>query len=223
MLSTALNSSPFYHDRREAGRQLAVLLGEWRRHPSAIVLALPCGGVPVGWEIAHALQLPLDVLIVRKIRHPVNPELTVAAMAAGDATIINHSIAAGLPEPAEFLAAAITCAKKNIRRREGLFRRQRPPLDLVGKIVILADDALVTGATMRAAAQAARLLGATRCLAAVPVASTDACRTLRSEATEITCPLILDEVGKAGHHYEDFSPTSDAEVRELLSRRCGLG
>lgn len=218
MAPTTLHSSPPYHDRREGGRRVAAQLGEWKHHPSGIVLALPCGGVPVGWEIAHSLQLPLDVLIVKKISHPAQPDLTVAAIAAEDATIINHSIAAGLPQPVEFLADAITRAKKKIRRREGLFRSQRPPLDLEGKLVILADDVLVTGATMRAAAQAARLLGAARCIAAVPVASADASRTLRSEATEVACPLILDEVGSVSRHYQDFFPTTDTEVRELLSQ-----
>lgn len=218
MPPTVLHSSPPYRDRREAGRQVAAQLNEWNRHPSGIVLALPRGGVPVGWEIARALQLPLDVLIVNKIGHPTHPELTVAAIAAGDTTIINHSIAAGLPQPVEFLSAAITCEKQKIRRREGLYRSQRPPLDLDGKLVIIADDVLFTGATMRAAAQAAHLLGATRCIAAVPVAAADACRTLRSEATEVACPLILDEVANVARHYEDFSPTTDTEVRELLSR-----
>lgn len=219
MAPTALQPHFPYHDRHQAGRELATHLAEWEHHPLGIVLALPRGGVPVGWEIARALQLPLDVLIVRKIGHPGRPELAVAAIATGDATVINHAIAAEIPQAVEYLEPAIACAKKKLRRREGLFRSDRPPLDLEGKLVILVDDGAATGATMRAAAQAVRLLGAARCIATVPVATADVCRILRSEGTQVVCPLVPEtEFGEVGCYYEDFSPVSDTEVRELLTR-----
>jgi putative phosphoribosyl transferase len=220
MAPTTLQHHPTYSDRAEAGRQLAVHLTEWSHHPLGIVLALPRGGVPVAWEIANALQLPLDVLIVRKIGHPGHPELTVAAIAAGDATVVNHSIAADIPQAADFLEPAIASAKIKLRRREGFFRGRRPPLDLEGKGVILVDDGAATGATMRAAAQAVRLLGATRCIVTLPVATAAVCRTLRSEGTQVVCPLIPEsEFGDVGEYYENFAPVSDSEIRELLSRQ----
>jgi predicted phosphoribosyltransferase len=220
-MQTAELHLPFI-DRKDAGMQLASQLAAWKSYPAAVVLALPRGGVPVAWEVAQALALPLDILVVRKIGFPGSRELAAGAIASGGATVFNPEIAALLPRPTEQLAAVIAHEKIELERREALYRGDRPPLDLKEKTVILIDDGLATGATMRAAVQAVRKLGAARCIAAAPVGSSSACESLRQDADEVVCAHLPLHFQSVGRYYQDFSQTTDAEVRELLSTRPAL-
>lgn len=216
LLPPVMKSIP-YMNREDAGVKLAEKLGPNHDRHTTIILGLPRGGVVVAREIARALDLPMDVLMVRKIGFPNQPEVAVGAIASGDTTIINHSIAAELPDPEGYLLTAISIQQKELRRREQLYRAGRPPLDVRRKHVILVDDGLATGATMRAAVQAVRLLGAASCIAAAPVGAVDACRVLANEADQLLCPLIPKDFASVGRFYEDFSEVTEDEVREILA------
>lgn len=207
-----------FADRRDAGIQLAKRLLAWKDHPSSQVLALPRGGVPVAWEVARELNLPLDILIVRKLGHPGFPELAVGAIASGGATVINPTVAATLSDPEAALRGVIERETLELRRRESLYRGGRPELDVRGKTVILIDDGLATGATMRAAAQAVKMLGADACVAAAPVGSHDACELLAQEVDDVICAHVPRQFRSVGVYYDDFTQTTDQEVRDLLSR-----
>ncbi|MEY4242492.1 MAG: hypothetical protein RLZZ245_77 [Verrucomicrobiota bacterium] len=208
-------------DRKDAGAQLASQLTAWQNHKDTLVLALPRGGVPVAAEVAHALNLPLDLLVVRKIGYPGSPELAAGAIASGGALVINPEVAAMLPRPAEQLQPIIAGEMKELQRRESLYRGKRPPLNLKDKNVILIDDGLATGATMRAAVQAVKKLGASHCVAAAPVGSESACDMLRKDANEVVCAYLPTYFQSVGRYYQDFTQTSDAEVRELLASNSG--
>jgi putative phosphoribosyl transferase len=207
-----------FADRKDAGCQLAKRLQAWKNHPSALVLALPRGGVPVAWQVAHALGLPLDVLIVRKLGYPGYPELAVGAIASGGAIVINPSVAASLSNPEAALRGVIDSERRELHRRENLYRGDRQELDVRGKTVILIDDGLATGATMRAAAQAVKSLGAAHRVAAAPVGSHGACEILAQEVDDVVCAHVPKDFRSVGAYYEDFTQTTDQEVRDLLSR-----
>ena len=207
-----------FDNRVEAGRALARSLSTYRGAPDAIVLALPRGGVPVGFEVAQALGLPLDVLVVRKLGLPGQPELAMGAIATGGALVLN-------PEVLRF-ADGREAALEQVRRREQLelerrerqYRGGRAPLQVAGRTGILVDDGLATGATMEVAVRALRGLGATRIVVAVPVASAEACDRIAEVADEVVCletPVFFSAVGQ---WYRDFGQTSDAEVSELLAK-----
>jgi putative phosphoribosyl transferase len=206
-----------FQDREEAGRLLAGSLREYENRDDVIVLALPRGGVPVAFEIANALGVPLDVFIVRKLGVPGFEELAMGAIASGGARVINQSVLAQVQNPGEALRLVSEQELRELERREIEYRESRAPLDLSGKTVILVDDGLATGASMRAAVKAVRQRNVAQCIVAVPVAAPDTCADLEQEVDEIVCLATPDEFRAVGQFYDDFSQTSDQEVRELLA------
>jgi putative phosphoribosyl transferase len=204
-----------YRDRRQAGRVLARRLEHLRGHPRLLVLALPRGGVPIGYEIALALGAPLDVMGVRKLGLPGHEEYAVGAIAAGGVRVMNPS--ESMPIAARELDAVVAREQAELARRESLYRDGRPPLELAERTVILADDGLATGSTMSAAIAAARPQQARRIIVAVPVGATDTCERLRGEADEVVCAATPQPLRAVGLWYQDFAQVGDDEVRELLA------
>ena len=207
-----------FSDRHEAGRVLAKHLQKYAGRPDVIVLALPRGGVPVGYEVATALRVSLDVFVVRKLGVPGYGELAMGAIASGGVRVLNEDVVAQLPNAEEMLAAVTAEETRELERREAEYRGNRPPPDLRGKTVILVDDGLATGATMRAAATALKQRGVAACVVGVPVASPETCAEFRHEVDEVVCAATPEPFYGVGQFYEDFSQTSDEEVRELLAR-----
>lgn len=208
---------PMFRDRRHAGRMLARHLVSHAGRPDVVVLALPRGGVPVGFEVARMLGVPLDVFVVRKLGVPGYPELAMGAIASGGARVLSRELIARLAIPREALDAVVARETAELARRDALYRGERPPHALSGRTVILVDDGLATGSTMRAAVEAVRKLGARRIVAAVPVASPDAFARVEEEADECHCAAAPAGFAAVGEFYADFEPTSDAEVRTLLA------
>jgi len=205
-------------DRADAGRLLARELIRLRGVGDLIVLALPRGGVPVGYEIAHELHAPLDVFVVRKLGVPGREELAMGALASGGVRVLNSDVVSVLGWHAEeAIKHATKRESEELRRREERYRGNRPFPNLLGKIVVLVDDGLATGATMRAAARAVRQRQPARLIIAVPVAAESSCREMRSEADEVVCVLAPEPFFGVGQFYEDFSQTTDEEVRALLA------
>jgi len=207
-----------FRDRYDAGQQLAEKLKSEVESRDAIVLGLPRGGVPVGFEIAEALGAPLDVFLVRKLGVPGHEELAMGAIAMGGLRVLNEDLARELAIPAATIDAVEARERQEMARRERLYRGNRPSPNVRGKTVILVDDGLATGSTMVAAARAVRQLGPARVVAAVPVASADVCAAMRRFVDEMVCLETPEPFAAVGLWYEDFSPTSDAEVQELLRR-----
>ncbi len=205
-------------DRRDAGRALADELTRYRGDPSAIVLALPRGGVPVGFEVARALGLPLDVLVVRKLGLPAQPELAMGAVASGGAIVLNDEVLRLLPARSDTLERVKARELLELARREHAYRGDREPLDVRGRTCLVVDDGLATGATMAAAVQAMKNSGAARVVAAVPVASSEALARIAALADEVACANVPRWFSAVGQWYERFEQTEDDEVRELLSR-----
>ncbi len=218
MYAQAVERESPFRDRREAGRVLVEQLGEYAERKDAIVLGLPRGGVPVAFEIARELRLPLDVFVVRKLGVPGYEELAMGAIASGGVRVLNEEVVRQLPHPELALDRATTKEMRELERREVEYRDGRPAPILRGKTVILVDDGLATGATMRAAVMALRAYGVARCVIAVPVAAPDTCAELRGEVDEIRCALTPASFRAVGQFYENFSQTTDEEVRELLAR-----
>jgi putative phosphoribosyl transferase len=210
-----------FEDRREAGRILATELTAYARRPDVVVLALPRGGVPVGYEVARSLQVPFDVFLVRKLGLPGHEELAMGAIASGGVRVVNESVVEMLGVNEETIAAVAAEEKRELERREREYRGDRPPTDLRGRIVILVDDGLATGSTMRAAARAVRLQRPAGVIVAVPVAAEETCRELAQEVDEVVCPLTPDPFHAVGLWYHDFSQTPDDEVKRLLAERPG--
>ncbi len=208
---------PLFRDRRDAGRQLARSLGQYAGARNAIVLGLPRGGVPVAFEVARALSLPLDVYVVRKLSVPAHPELAMGAIGPGGVRVIQRAAADDLGVSDETLAAVEARERVELERRERLYRRGRPPLDVAGKTAILVDDGLATGATMMAAVTALRASHPARVVVAVPVSSPEACRDVADRADEIVCARTPADFMAVGLWYEEFEQTTDEEVRALLS------
>ena len=207
-----------FPNRAEAGRQLAERLSAYRGCDDAIVLGLPRGGVPVAYEVARRLGLPLDVFVVRKLGVPGYEELAMGAIASGNVSVLNEEVVRALPAADEILELVIATEKIELQRREARYRQDRPALDLRGRVVILVDDGLATGATMRAAAAALRKQGVARIVVAVPVGAPETCRELDSEVDETICALMPAFFHGVGQFYEDFSQTTDEEVGELLAK-----
>ncbi|MEA2724903.1 MAG: putative phosphoribosyl transferase [Gemmatimonadales bacterium] len=211
-------SPRLFRDRAEAGRLLAARLGKYAGKPDVIVLALPRGGVPVAYEVAKALQAPMDVFIVRKLGVPGQEELAMGAVASGGARVLNEQVVNGLGIPDYVIDAVVKWETEEIKRREQLYRGNRPPPAVRGKTVILVDDGLATGSTMLAAVRALREQGPARIVMAVPVASPDTCELLKAYVDEVVCAVTPEPFYAVGLWYSDFSQTSDEEVRELLAR-----
>jgi predicted phosphoribosyltransferase len=207
-----------FENRQEAGRALAASLAAWRARPDVLVLGLPRGGVPVAFEVADALGLPLDVLVVRKLGLPWQPELAMGAIASGGALVVNEEVLRYLPRDGDAFEAVRAREQRELERRERAYRGNRPPLDPRGRTVILVDDGLATGATMEAAVRSLQLLGARRVVVAVPVASVEARERIAAVADEVVCLESPEFFSAVGQWYRDFGQTSDAEVTELLGR-----
>jgi putative phosphoribosyl transferase len=205
-----------FHNRREAGQRLAGLLSAYRNQAGLLVLALPRGGVPVGFEVAGALNAPLDVFLVRKLGVPHHPEYAMGAIATGGVRVMNPDAALLRLDPGE-VEAVVARELLEIERRERLYRGSRAPLDLHGRTVILVDDGLATGSTMRAAALAARKQGAARIVVAVPVAAPETAARLRAEVDALVCVTTPSPFHAVGLWYDDFEQVSDGEVGTLLA------
>lgn len=205
-----------FADRRDAGRRLSERLAALAGRPDAVVLALPRGGVPVGYEIANRLGLPLDVLVVRKLGVPGHAELAMGAIASGGIEVIDSRIANALGISREEIDEIAAEERIELERRELAFRGGRAPVDVSGKTAIVVDDGLATGASMLAGLDAIRTRAPARIVVAVPVAPPSTCRSLRSRADEVICLYTPDPMYAVSLAYEDFAQTSDAEVRQLL-------
>ena len=208
-----------FRNRTDAGRQLAEKLAAYANRPDVLVLALPRGGVPVAFEVARALGAPLDVFLVRKLGFPGYEELAMGAVATGRVRVLNNEIVSGLGISEHEIDAVVARELRELSRRDRLYRGDRPPSDVAGRTVILVDDGLATGATMRAAVQALRQQQPGRIVAAVPTASPDTCQVLKAEADDVICAMTPEPFFAVGHWYEDFTQTTDDEVRELLARQ----
>lgn len=215
---------PVFADRVDAGRALgarvASALAE-RERGDVLVLALPRGGVPVACEVADALDAPLDVLLVRKLGVPGQEELALGAIASGGVRVLNEELLAELGLPPSEVDAIAARELEELKRRERSYRGERPAPSLEGRTVVLVDDGLATGATMRAAAKAVRQLGPAAVVVAVPVAPPDAVDALRQEVDDVVAVLTPERLSSVGQWYGDFSQTTDEEVRALLVRAAG--
>lgn len=207
-----------FRDRTEAGRVLAGKLSSYADRADVLVLALPRGGVPVAYEVAQALHAPLDVFLVRKLGMPGQEELAMGAIASGGTRVINDEVVGTLNVPDEVIETVTAEEQRELQRREADYRDGRPPPDVTGRIVILVDDGLATGSTMRAAVAALRQQGPARIVVAVPVGAPDTCEALQREADEVVCAQTQVPFYAVGVWYEDFTQTSDEEVRDLLTR-----
>jgi len=205
-----------YRDRTDAGRELAKLLAEYRDRDDVVVLGLPRGGVPVAYEVALALRAPLDVFVVRKLGTPGQPELAMGAIASGGVRVLNRDVVEALGIPEWQIEEITDVETAELVRRERQYRGARPPVAVRGRTVILVDDGLATGSTMRAAAAALKQQGAARLVIAVPVAASSSCQALQREADEIVCGATPEPFWAVGQWYRDFEQTSDEVVREML-------
>ena len=213
-------SPDVFRDRVQAGQVLAGLLGAYANRPEVLVLALPRGGVPVGYEVAAALQAPLDVFIVRKLGVPGHEEYAMGALASGGVRVLSDNVLRLLDIDDATVEAVTRSEQEELERRERLYRGDRPAPELRDRTVILVDDGLATGATMLAAVKALRQRKPApgRIVVAVPTAAAETCESLRREADEVVCATTPEPFRAVGLWYEDFSQTSDDEVRELLAR-----
>ena len=203
-------------DRRDAGKKLAAALARERVTQATVVLALPRGGVPVAFEISHALGLPLDVMLVRKLGVPGHEELAMGAIASGGVRVMNDDIVASLAIQPSAVASVVEREEAELTRRERAYRGDKLPLSLIGRTVILVDDGCATGANMLAAVRAVGRLNAGRCIVAVPVAARTAFETLKDAADHVICLHVADWFAGVGAFYQDFAQISDAEVRAIL-------
>lgn len=205
-----------FQDRTDAGRQLASRLQEFANRDDVLVLALPRGGVPVGYEIARALNVPFDVFLVRKLGVPGHEELAMGAIASGAVRVLNEDVIRSLGIEPETVDAAAEREERELRRREILYREGRPPLSVENRTVILVDDGLATGSSMRAAVAALRQKRPASIVIAVPTAAPDTCRQLRREVDQVVCAETPSPFYAVGAWYEDFSQITDEQVRRLL-------
>jgi len=205
-----------YPNRTEAGRLLVAELAHYKSKPDVVVLGLTRGGVPVAAEVASALQAPLDVIVVRKLGVPFQPELAMGAIAGDGTQVLDKDLVRALGITAKDVEAVTARERAELERRERLYRSGRPPLDLKGRTAILIDDGLATGSTMLAAVAFARRRVAKRIVLAVPVASVEAVDKLREKVDECLCLATPDLFVAVGAWYRNFLPVNDAEVIELL-------
>jgi predicted phosphoribosyltransferase len=207
-----------FADRREAGRELARLLPASVRTGDVVVLALPRGGVPVAYEIAHALGAPLDVFLVRKLGTPGHPELAMGAIASGGIRVLNDEVVRQLDIRPELIDAVAEREQGELARREAAYRQGRPMPSLGNRTVILVDDGLATGSTMKAAVEAVKQEHPARVIVAVPVGAAETCRALADMADEVICARLPRSFSAVGQWYQDFTQTTDDEVTELLEK-----
>jgi putative phosphoribosyl transferase len=207
-----------FHDRVDAGRQLAKKLAHYANRDDVLVLGVPRGGVVVAFEVAQALHATLDILLVRKLGTPGQRELAMGAIASGGVRILNHDLISSLGITQEQLAETIRDQETELQRREQLYRGVRPGIPVKGKVVILVDDGIATGASMLAAIDALRTLLPKKIVVAVPVAPAQAFSQITAVADELVCASTPNGFFAIGQFYEDFPQTEDAEVHALLSR-----
>jgi predicted phosphoribosyltransferase len=215
-VATGWPMSRRFQDRREAGEQLAAKLSGCAHDPNTIVLGLPRGGVPVAYEVARALRAPLDVFVVRKLGVPGQRELAMGAIASGGVRVINDDVIRTLRIPLSTVDAVALHEEAELERQQRLYRGDVALPDFTGRTVIVVDDGLATGSTMRAAARALRQSNAKRIVVAVPVGAADTCQSLRTDADEVICLYHPESFHSVSTWYEEFSQTSDDEVRYLL-------
>jgi putative phosphoribosyl transferase len=212
-----------FPNRAEAGRRLAEKLDKYAGRDDVLVLGLPRGGVPVAYEVAQRLGAPLDVFIVRKLGVPGFEELALGAIASGGVRVLNEDVVRALPNANEFIESVTAKEMEELERREQRYRDGRPAPEPRGRTVILVDDGLATGATMRAAVAALRQRGAAKIVVAVPVGAADTCREFEAEVDDTVCAIASEWFQAVGQYYEDFSQVTDEEVRELLMRAAQRG
>jgi putative phosphoribosyl transferase len=207
-----------FRDRTDAGRRLARHLERYAGRADVAVLALPRGGVPVGFEIARTLKAPLDVFLVRKLGVPGQEELAMGALASGGVRVLNEALVRRLGIPAAMIEEVAAREERELERRERAYRGDNPPLPVAGRTVILVDDGLATGASLQAAAKALRCQDPARIVAAVPVGAAETCAEFRGVVDEMVCAETPEPFWAVGNWYDDFSQTTDDEVRSLLAR-----
>ena len=208
---------PFLN-RRDAGRTLATYLSKYVGRNDVVVLALPRGGVPIAYEVAQALGAPLDLFLVRKLGTPGHRELAMGAIASGGIRVLNEDVVRWYSIPESVIEHVVREEQAELERRERAYREDRPAPDLQGRIVILIDDGLATGSTMRAAAQAVRERRPSRVVVAVPVGARETCAELAAHADEVICARMPEPFSAVGQWYLDFTQTEDEEVRDLLQK-----
>ena len=212
-----------FRDRAHAGRALADRLRQYARRENVLVLALPRGGVPVAYEVAAALDAPLDIFLVRKIGLPGHEEFAIGAIATGGVRVLNEEVLESIGLGERELEVLTQRERAELERRERAYRGDRPPPDVAGKVVILVDDGLATGSTMRAAVEALRLEEPSQIIVAVPTAAAETCEELGELVDDVVCASTPEPFLAVGLWYDDFSQTTDDEVRELLAARRSAG
>jgi len=207
-----------YRDREEAGQVLAGMLVAYADQPDVLVLGLPRGGAPVAYEVARALNAPLDVFLVRKLGVPGHEELAMGAIASGGVRVLNDEVVRMLSIPERLIDAAAAREQQRLEERERAYRGDRPPPEVRGRTVILVDDGLATGSTMRAAVIALRQQHPSRVVVAVPIAAPSVCNALSWLADDVVCAETREPFYAISIWYKDFRQTTDGEVRDLLER-----
>jgi putative phosphoribosyl transferase len=215
-LAGILEMRRIFRDRSDAGVQLAAELAAYVADPSVLVLGLPRGGVPVAYEVARALHAPLDVFVVRKLGVPGHRELAMGAIARGGVRVLNPDVIDSLQISSTIIDAVAVYEQKELDRQERVYRGDAAFPQLARRTVIVVDDGLATGSTMRAAARAIRQSGPARIVVAAPVAAAETCRMLRAEADEVVCVNVPEDFHAVSLWYDEFSQTTDEEVRNLL-------
>jgi putative phosphoribosyl transferase len=215
-----MNERRAFEDRREAGRALEAPLRQYAGRDDVVVLALPRGGVPVAYEVARALDAPLDLFLVRKLGTPGHRELAMGAIASGGVRVLNDDVVRWYGIPQDEIDAVAREEERELRRRELAYREGREPAPIEGRVVILVDDGLATGSTMRAAVKAVRQRQPSRVVVAVPVGARETCDELSAIADEVFCVRTPEPFSAVGQWYLDFDQTTDEEVRRLLSERA---
>jgi putative phosphoribosyl transferase len=209
---------PIYENRLQAGRYLATQLQQYANNPDVIVLALPRGGVPVGFEVAKALHVPLDVFIVRKLGVPGHEELAMGAIATGGIIVLNNEVINMLHIPRRVIDAVAAREEQELQRRDHLYRDDRPLPDVKGKIIILVDDGLATGSTMRAAIETLKQEHPAKIVVATPVGAPQTCEELSQLVSQVICAQTPEPFYGVGYWYQNFEQTSDQEVHDLLAQ-----
>jgi predicted phosphoribosyltransferase len=211
-----------FPNRYVAGQWLATKLQDYANRPDVMVLALPRGGVPVAFEVATALHVPMDVFIVRKLGVPGHEELAMGALASGGVRLLNQNVIQGFGIPQELIEMITEREQRELERQEREYREGRPPLDVRGRTVILVDDGLATGASMHVAVAALKQMHPAHIVIAVPVAAQETCNEFQGEVDQVVCSVTPEPFWSVGQWYDDFSQISDEEVRDLLRRAATL-